>query len=273
MQAVEIGASSIAVDEAYNRRIHHNSTMKKGVEMLWVNPERKANRAVDTALGVIHLRTLAGAPLVSIVNYSAHPTVTMDLNKVVVSADYPGALSRTVSNELGGEVLFLLGAAGDVNPYDSDTKPLKLAVEKSEQLGRKLATTALAAIKSIKSYTRQGGLSYTKENFSNPTAEVSALILAPDIAIAALPGEYFNDFGEQLKAKSPIANTFFAGYANGSIGYVPTEVAAKLGGYGADLTSPDSQVAADTGQRHIDAIIKMLVKQSQTATLKPLGSY
>ena len=99
MHAVEIGASSVQVDEAYNRRIQYGSENGSKVEMLWVNPERKANRPVDTELGVIHLRTLAGAPVVSLINYSAHPTVTMDLNNVVVSADYPGALSRTITEE------------------------------------------------------------------------------------------------------------------------------------------------------------------------------
>lgn len=37
LQPVEIGASSIEIDEAYNRRIH----LESSVEMFWVNPERK----------------------------------------------------------------------------------------------------------------------------------------------------------------------------------------------------------------------------------------
>ena len=96
LRPVEIGASSVAVDEAYNRRVH----LESSVEMLWINPERKTNRPVDSALGVIHIRGLDGTPLVSIVNYSAHPTITMDLENVVVSADYPGALSQSISKKL-----------------------------------------------------------------------------------------------------------------------------------------------------------------------------
>jgi len=254
LQPVEIGASSIEIDEAYNRRIH----LESSVEMFWVNPERKTNRPVDTALGVIHIRGLDGTPLVSIVNYSAHPTITMDLENVVVSADYPSALSQSIDENFGGEVLFLLGAAGDVNPYDSDTKPLELAIQKSKVLGSKLGSAAVSAIKNIDHYSSHGRFAYLSKGFSQPEANISALILTPTIAVATFPGEYFNDFGQQLKAKSSIEHTFFIGYANGSIGYVPTQAAAKLGGYGADLDSPELKVAQTTGQQHINIVIKML---------------
>lgn len=112
LEPVKIGASSIAIDEAYNRRID----LKDSVEMLWQNPERRFNRPVDDALGIIHIRTLDNKLYLSLVNYSAHPTVTMDLENVVVSADYPGAIAALISRQLGGKVMFLTGAAGDVNP-------------------------------------------------------------------------------------------------------------------------------------------------------------
>ena len=155
VKPVEIGASSIVVDEAYNRRIHHRNS----VEMLWSNPKRHANRPVDNALGIIHLRALNGDSVATIVNYSAHPTVTMDLENVVVSADYPGAIASYISKELGGDSLFLLGAGGDVNPYASDTKPLKLAIQKADDLGNKLGAGAVLAIESIDNYTNP--VSYT----------------------------------------------------------------------------------------------------------------
>lgn len=254
LRPVEIGESSVAVDEAYNRRVH----LESSVEMLWINPERKTNRPVDSALGVIHIRGLDGTPLVSIVNYSAHPTITMDLENVVVSADYPGALSQSISKKLGGEVLFLLGAAGDVNPYDSDSKPLEVAIQKSKLLGDKLGVAAVSAIKDLPNYTSRGRFAYSSKVFSQPEAHISTLMLTPTIAIATFPGEYFNDFGEQLKARSSIEHTFFVGCANGSIGYVPTELATKLGGYGADLNSTDTLVKSTTGQEHVDTALIML---------------
>ncbi|MFT5572788.1 MAG: neutral ceramidase [Cryomorphaceae bacterium] len=254
LQAVMIGAKSINVDEAYNRRIQTATS----IEMLWANPERIANRPVDTALGVIHLRSLQGKPLVSIVNYSAHPTVTMDLEHVVVSADYPGAIASTISERLGGEVLFLAGAAGDVNPYNSDTKPIELAIKKSTAMGTRLGLAAIKAIHSISNYEDGGEFKLSKRSFSNPNAEISALLLTPNIAMATFPGEYFNSFGEQLKSQSPVDHTFFIGYSNGSIGYVPTETAAKLGGYGADIDSEAVQGSSTTGRDHTRAAIEMI---------------
>jgi hypothetical protein len=254
LEPVEIGASSIAIDEAYNRRIHYEDS----VEMFWKNPERQANRPVDNALGVIHIKTIAGDSLATIINYSAHPTVTMDLENVVVSADYPGAIASYISKQLGGNVLFLPGAGGDVNPYDTDTKPLELAIQKSNVLGKKLGAGAVTTIKGIEGYTGYGSFSFSKRVFNKPKAEISALMLTPNIAVATFPGEYFNDFGEQLKAKSPVEHTFFVGYSNGSIAYVPTEAATKLGGYGAELGSNVVRVSSTTGQQHTDAAISQL---------------
>jgi hypothetical protein len=254
LKPVEIGASSTVVDEAYNRRIH----LKDSVEMLWQNPLRNFNRMVDNALGVIHIRTLDDKPYISMVNYSAHPTVTMDLENVVVSADYPGAIASSVSRQLGGHVIFLTGAAGDVNPYDSGTKPLAMAIQKSNALGEKLALAAVSAINTIDNYTSHGSLLFSSIELTKPTAEIGSLMLTKDIALATFPGEYFNHFGEQLKSKSPFTHTFFIGYSNGSIGYVPSNTAMLLGGYGADSASVSESVSSSTGQQHTDAAIDQL---------------
>lgn len=61
-------------------------------------------------------------------------------------------------------------------------------------------------------------------------AEVTALHIG-DLAVATAPGEVFNEIGQQIKAASPYPNTFFAGYVNGSIGYVPVPEAYAEGGY------------------------------------------
>ncbi|MBN1935834.1 MAG: neutral/alkaline non-lysosomal ceramidase N-terminal domain-containing protein [Anaerolineae bacterium] len=61
-------------------------------------------------------------------------------------------------------------------------------------------------------------------------AEIQALRVG-DLGIVGAPGEIFNQIGVQVKAASPWADTFFAGYANGYIGYVPTADAYPDGGY------------------------------------------
>lgn len=61
-------------------------------------------------------------------------------------------------------------------------------------------------------------------------AEVSALRLGP-LALATAPGEIFTEDGQKVKQNSTADHTFFLGYTNGSIGYVPTRSAYADGGY------------------------------------------
>jgi hypothetical protein len=68
-------------------------------------------------------------------------------------------------------------------------------------------------------------------------APMSAVILNGDLAFATFPGEFFVEFQQQLKSRSPVADTFFLGYCNASYGYFPTVQAASEGGYGATTNS------------------------------------
>jgi neutral ceramidase len=52
-----------------------------------------------------------------------------------------------------------------------------------------------------------------------------------EMAMVTTPGEIFNQIGEGVKEASPFENTFFLGYANDSIGYVPVPEAYPDGGY------------------------------------------
>ena len=60
--------------------------------------------------------------------------------------------------------------------------------------------------------------------------EVQALRLGP-VVLTSGPGEIFNEIGRAVKDRSPAPNTFFLGYTNGSIGYVPVPEAYPEGGY------------------------------------------
>lgn len=52
-----------------------------------------------------------------------------------------------------------------------------------------------------------------------------------DLAFVTAPAEIFTENGEHVKNQSPIEHTFFIGYTNGAIGYVPTVDAYPEGGY------------------------------------------
>jgi len=58
-----------------------------------------------------------------------------------------------------------------------------------------------------------------------------------DLAFATNPFELFLDFGNQIRAQSPAAQTFLIQLANGSLGYVPTERAEEGSHYSAYVSS------------------------------------
>ncbi len=52
-----------------------------------------------------------------------------------------------------------------------------------------------------------------------------------DVALALAPSEIFNQIGAQVKARSPFDDTFFVGYANDALGYIPIPEVYAEGGY------------------------------------------
>jgi len=52
-----------------------------------------------------------------------------------------------------------------------------------------------------------------------------------DVALATSPGEVFCEIGIAIRERSSVPHTMFAGYTNGSIGYVPIPEAYPEGGY------------------------------------------
>ncbi len=62
-------------------------------------------------------------------------------------------------------------------------------------------------------------------------AEVQAMRLSEDCALVSLPGEFFVETGNAIRAASGIPNLLIAGYANAMLGYVPPESAFALAGY------------------------------------------
>ena len=77
-------------------------------------------------------------------NYTAHPVVAMLLPQVC--ADYPGAASTLVEQQLPGAVcLFTNGAAGNINSVKVSTNFDDVAL-----LGRKLGAAALDKIAALR---------------------------------------------------------------------------------------------------------------------------
>jgi neutral ceramidase len=103
---------------------------------------RGAEAAPDTAVGVALLTDEEGAPLVTAMSYGCHP-VTMRHDNLLISADYPGAAVRAVTEALGGAGLFLTGASGDVNPVQRNS------FEAVDELGRAVADEAVRVARGL----------------------------------------------------------------------------------------------------------------------------
>ena len=98
--------------------------------------------------------------------------------------------------------------------------------------------------------------------------EVTGLVHAVRIgdgAIVTAPGETFAEYGLAVKERSPAAPTFYAGYTNGLLGYLPTAAEYAFGGYeagyghkGAGLPSlfvPSvEQTCIETGVRLVESL-------------------
>ena len=73
-------------------------------------------------------------------------------------------------------------------------------------------------------------MAQTGERVTEPKAEIQTMNVGP-AQIAGLSGEIFLELGQRIKGAFPDAPVFVLGYANGHVGYVPTEEAFAEKGY------------------------------------------
>jgi len=104
---VELSCGQAQADIAVNRR----QKQPEGEVVIGVNPEGP----VDRSVGILRVSTAGGAPLATVVNFACHGTV-LGPDNLLISADWIGAMRTRAEQALGGSVLFLQGAAGDLNP-------------------------------------------------------------------------------------------------------------------------------------------------------------
>ncbi len=284
LQPATIGVGWGRAEEGHNRRwVNDDGT----VTMLWGNRERKPTKPLDYAVGVIAVDTPAGKPIATLVNFSCHPVVLGPEN-LLISADYPGAMMAQLENEVGGQAMFVQGAAGDINPFWDKTAPEDGAFEQVTKMGETIAKEVQRVRGEIAEWETDVRLDMARQeyelqqrwDFDDPdakksadpdfarimqyyldgfkrerNAEVNTVLIGSRIALATFPGEFFVEHGLHLKESSVIKNTFFVGYTNGAVGYFPTIRAAAEGGYGATSATV---VEVGTGERLVnDALIRL----------------
>jgi neutral ceramidase len=121
-------------DIAVNRR----ERQPDGEIAIGVNPAGP----IDRSVGILGVQATDGTPLATVVNYACHGTV-LGPDNLLVSADWVGAMRPQVEEAVDGLVLFLQGAAGDLNPdYQWGTGDPWEAVQ---SLGERVAGSVIAA--------------------------------------------------------------------------------------------------------------------------------
>lgn len=226
-----------------------------GKASLGMNPDG----AVDRRIGLMRIDKADGKPLALISNYAIHGTV-MSGEYLEVSGDAPGIVSEYVEQEIGAPLLFINGAAGNIAPiYSVYPNPKAghlgefrvLLGDKIIEANRRIISTTNSVLLNsgalIVNTPRKPGLdwpsdlkaySFTKNRVNMVKLPVRFLTINDDIAIWGAPVELFNEISNDIRNRSPFSHTFFFGYTNGWLGYLPNASAWPHGGYEVERVSP-----------------------------------
>jgi neutral ceramidase len=299
---VRLGVGYGAAYIGYNRRhVDPDDT----VSMLWSNVTQAPTYPVDPLVAVLRIDRMDGGPLAVLVNYAAHP-VTFGSDDLRFSADFPGVMCNSVEQAFGGTPMafFVQGAAGDINVFDAGT-PINLdVIGRRDWAGETLGKAAAAAAKQVRTIVepdpqidfsdeplsiklrwdpekfRQETLRelgpHAFDVFASPIKETMSLpvttaLIDHTIALVGMPGEPFVDFQTDVRAKCPVKDCFFLGYANGYYGYFPTIKAAGEGGYGAANATTWVQVGA--GEEMEDFALSQIYRMAGRLTDVPAANW
>jgi hypothetical protein len=230
-----------------------------GKASLGLNPEGPTDRRI----GLIRLEKQDGSPLALIASYPIHGTVLGAQPEI--SGDVAGVVSEYVQQKTGVPLVFINGAAGNLAPiYSVYESPEKghlgqfrvLLGDKILDANKKILTTSDSVRLNTGSLTvespRKAKLGWpayldkytstTKNGINLIKLPVQFLKINNDVAIWSAPLELFCEISNDVRDKSPFPFTFFYGYANGSLGYLPSDDQWKYGGYEVDEATPFTPV-------------------------------
>lgn len=233
--------------------------------MWWRNGGALPSHPVDPSVNALAVKDDRGKTRAVLVNYACHPSVLGPEN-YDYSADYPGAMRRTIESQIpGATALFIQGGAGDINPY-RDKEPVATQFQAMEEMGQalgKYVVSILPKAKPVAGALRTYSEVTDVKNRWHPGENISigwtAGAFGNSFCFASLPGEPFVEFQLSFREKTECGTTVLFGYtySGGGVwaGYIPTILASAQGGYGADY---NTTVAVGTGDYLIDrAVVKL----------------
>jgi len=241
-----------------------------GQMALGLNPDGPTDRQI----GLIRLEKPDGALLGLIANYAMHGTV-LGGALVQISGDGPGVVAAYVEEKLGTTMLYINGAAGNLAPIYTVQSTLRgarlgdfpvLLGDKIIETNRTLGPGGDAKLWLGETWIetpRKPELGWTEElkAYGSKTAGGVDLVRIPvrfmrlnDTVLWGSPIELFCEIAIKVRHESPFRHTFFFGYANGWLGYLPTAQAYSEGGYEPRTSPFTSQVERD----YVDGVLTFL---------------
>lgn len=243
--------------------INRRAREEDGRITLGLNPDGP----VDRQFNLIRLERPDGTPIALALNYAMHGTVMSGQN-LLISGDGPGTVSAWLEAKLGAPVLYVNGAAGNIAPIYSvyaDARSGHLT-----QFNVLLGERVLAGVHSLPAATgdvsmwmgekvidtpRKEGLAWPDELKRYARTEGRPLVRLPirflrinDTLVWSAPVEMFCEIAIDMRNRSPFAHTFYFGYTNGWLGYMPTAKGFAEGGYEPRTSPFTAQVEADVSQ-------------------------
>jgi neutral ceramidase len=258
LQPAKLSWGSGVVHFVMNRR---EFTVERGV-ILGVNPRGFADRSVP----VLRIDNPSGK-LIAVVCGAASHNTTLGGQDYEISGDYAGHAQRVIEEQHPGvEALFVLGCAGDANPYPRgtydiayqhgkalaqevervlDTRlapvrgPLKvafgeaslpLAPPKPKEELEKMAASKGGALPWVAQRTLER-LSRGEKLPTHYACPLSVWQFGEDLTLVALSGEVVSDYVRLLEDTLGPNRLWIAAYCNDVYGYLPSARVLGEGGY------------------------------------------
>ncbi len=239
---------------------------------------------VDRTLAVLRFDDAAtDKPIAVLVNFTGHPT-SISAKTLEFSADYVGAMKRTVEKDFGGTAIFMQGASGDISinkgahgdhvafgqalgrevvklatslqPMAVGKPSLEVKEERFRFDSRTDLNNPLVRVAYSVAFFPELVANFIEEYADGVRPRLTVALLNGDIALVGASGEFFCQHAMRLRERARTSQLFFFGYCNGYHQYFPTIEAAAEGGYGADNQVAPAEVGA--GERLMNTALTWL---------------
>jgi hypothetical protein len=153
---------------------------------------------IDPEIGLLYFDTLQSKPLATFVNFALHPDTT---GGTKISADFPGALARLLSEYKDPEMLtiFANGACGNINHRDINWNDPQKGAGEARRIGTVLAGAVFKAWRSLEPVIRDA-LRVRSKIVQAPLSKITPDDIAKANDVAQRLSDPRTSFMEKVKA-------------------------------------------------------------------------